>query len=69
MLQAIHDHLNFGLDIDKYDHLTFPGVVPRSFIGCIFISIVSYPFVALSNILNQDKFIFNSKFKSSNRIL
>lgn len=32
-LQAMHDMLVLKADISKYDHMEFPGVVPRSCIG------------------------------------
>ena len=32
-LQAMHDMLVLKTDIVKYDHMEFPGVVPRSCIG------------------------------------
>ncbi|XP_005096585.1 probable Dol-P-Man:Man(7)GlcNAc(2)-PP-Dol alpha-1,6-mannosyltransferase [Aplysia californica] len=56
-MQATHDILNFGLDIDKYDHLEFPGVVPRSFIGPLCIAAVSSPFVLLNNITGGNKLV------------
>eukprot|EP00189_Rhodosorus_marinus_P009456 CAMPEP_0184738304 /NCGR_PEP_ID=MMETSP0315-20130426/988_1 /TAXON_ID=101924 /ORGANISM="Rhodosorus marinus, Strain UTEX LB 2760" /LENGTH=484 /DNA_ID=CAMNT_0027205959 /DNA_START=27 /DNA_END=1481 /DNA_ORIENTATION=+ len=42
-VQATHDILAFGLDIGKYDHLQFPGVVPRTFIGPIVLALFAVP--------------------------
>lgn len=41
--QAVHDILHYGLDLSRYDHIEFPGPVPRSFIGALFISAISKP--------------------------
>lgn len=32
-MQAVHDFLVHGQNVEAYDHQEFPGVVPRSFIG------------------------------------
>lgn len=49
-LQAIHDILNYGFSIEKYDHLEFPGVVPRTFIGGLLVSSLVTPFVKYFNL-------------------
>ncbi|KAJ2546032.1 hypothetical protein EV175_005747 [Coemansia sp. RSA 1933] len=42
-MQAVHDILKWGQINSSFDHLTFPGVVPRSFIGPLVISTLAYP--------------------------
>ena len=50
-MQAMFDILNFGSNLGKYDHLEFPGVVPRTFIGALIISFLTLPLRALVSFL------------------
>lgn len=56
-LQAIHDILIHKTNISEYDHLKFPGVVPRTFLGALTVAIVSSPFAKLSKCFSQNLFI------------
>lgn len=52
-IQATHDFLNFGLSFKQasariaafYDHVKFPGAVPRTFLGALALAGLSNPFV------------------------
>lgn len=67
-LQAAHDFLYHGGNITEvienqttlpniqYDHLQFPGVVPRSFSGAFALSVLSKPLQYLTATLGWSKF-------------
>ncbi|KAG0047964.1 dolichyl-P-Man:Man(7)GlcNAc(2)-PP-dolichol alpha-1,6-mannosyltransferase [Gryganskiella cystojenkinii] len=49
-LQATHDILTLGVSresVAKYDHLEFPGVVPRTFVGPLLLAIGSWPVMTM----------------------
>ncbi|XP_042508147.1 dol-P-Man:Man(7)GlcNAc(2)-PP-Dol alpha-1,6-mannosyltransferase isoform X3 [Macadamia integrifolia] len=54
-VQAMHDILYHGHHLEKYDHLEFPGVVPRTFIGAFLGAILASPVVLLIRFLDLPK--------------
>eukprot|EP00606_Chrysophyceae_sp_TOSAG23-5_P000177 GSChrysophyteH2.ASY1.ANO1.1401.1 assembled CDS len=50
--QAVHDILNYEFwnedGLRKFDHIEFPGVVPRTFLGPLLLGLISWPFVRLA---------------------
>lgn len=54
-LQAVHDLLFHTTELDKYDHLEFPGVVPRTFLGALIVAVVAFPFQLLLGLFQYSK--------------
>lgn len=60
-IQAIHDILEYGVPLSKattkfeqyFDHLEFPGAVPRTFIGSLWISGLASPVVWLAELTGK----------------
>ncbi|KAF4700371.1 hypothetical protein FOZ62_005206 [Perkinsus olseni] len=49
-MQAVHDFLYHGTDLQAYDHVEFPGVVPRTFLGSLVLAVSSWPTVRLMDL-------------------
>jgi hypothetical protein len=47
-LQATHDIYNYGLNVSQYDHLEYPGVVPRTMVGALILATVSSPLLMVA---------------------
>ncbi|XP_077487236.1 alg12 alpha-1,6-mannosyltransferase [Amblyomma americanum] len=56
-LQAIHDIIYHRTNISNYDHLEFPGVVPRSFVGPLMVALFAGPWVAVSTLMGLEKIV------------
>ncbi|CAL5401343.1 unnamed protein product [Camellia sinensis] len=52
---AMHDVLYHRHHLENYDHLDFPGVVPRTFIGAALVSILASPIVSAMSLLHFPK--------------
>ena len=55
-MQATHDLLTHGTAIDAYDHLEFPGVVPRTFLGAGAVAAATSPAALLLRSFFRDQF-------------
>ncbi|KAI3410241.1 uncharacterized protein J3R85_018880 [Psidium guajava] len=54
-VQAMHDILYHWHHLDKYDHLEYPGVVPRTFLGAFLVSTLATPVVLIMSLLHLPK--------------
>jgi alpha-1,6-mannosyltransferase len=69
-IQAIHDILIHGIPTENasqffdanYDHVSFPGSVPRTFAGALILSGLSRPWVGLLSTPAQLQLLGASKF-------
>ena len=52
-MQAGHDllHYNFWTELNMFDHLEFSGVVPRTFMGAIVVTLLSYPLFIFNDLV------------------
>jgi alpha-1,6-mannosyltransferase len=71
-MQATHDILTYGVPMDNvylrlkahYDHMTFAGAVPRTFVGSLVLAALARPFVWVSA-LNGEEQQFLGKWSNS----
>lgn len=62
-IQAIHDILKYGVPTQnvylklkaQYDHMTFSGAVPRTFVGPLILAAVAKPFILYGQLNGQQQ--------------
>lgn len=60
-IQAVHDVLRHGIPVkdpvdyfsEYYDHFTFPGPVPRTFVGALVLAGIARPFIWLNGYISR----------------
>ncbi|OAX84651.1 hypothetical protein ACJ72_00987 [Emergomyces africanus] len=62
-IQAIHDILTYGIPLSsgdaanklrsQYDHFSFPGAVPRTFVGALIVAGIAQPFIWINSQIDK----------------
>ena len=64
-VQATHDMLFHGTNLDVYDHHVFPGVVPRTFVGALAVSVIASPGIQFLRLCSRFVTLDTGGFMSS----
>jgi alpha-1,6-mannosyltransferase len=70
-IQATHDILGYGVPTQnvlrrfkaQFDHMEFPGAVPRTFLGALMLSGVAKPFVYVFHLSLQNQQLLGMSLK------